>query len=225
MTIQYGGRETEEKMPKVEPFELFYDRYERWFEENRYVYLSELSAIKYFIPDGRGVEIGVGSGRFASPLKIDVGVDPSQRMRELSSKRGIKVYDGIGENIPFEDASFDYALMVTTICFLDDVQASFNEVNRILKPRGYFIIGFVDKESSLGKKYSLKKEKSDFYRIATFYSTQEVIDLLEKSGFIRYKTVQTIFGDLGDIFTLQDFEDGHGKGSFVVIKASKRAFK
>jgi SAM-dependent methyltransferase len=115
--------------------------------------------------------------------------------------------------------------MVTTICFLDDVQASFNEVNRILKPRGYFIIGFVDKESSLGKKYSLKKEKSDFYRIATFYSTQEVIDLLEKSGFISYKTVQTIFGDLGDISTVQDFEDGHGKGSFVVIKASKRAFK
>ena len=41
--IQFGEKERlRDKMVKVEPFELFYDKYEKWFKENRYVYLSEL---------------------------------------------------------------------------------------------------------------------------------------------------------------------------------------
>ncbi len=213
-----------ERMPRIEPFEEFYDRYEKWFEDNEYVYLSELNAVRFFIPrDGRGVEIGVGSGRFASPLGIKVGIEPSTKMREIASKKGIEVYEGVAEKLPFEDRSFDYALMVTTICFVDDVELSFKEVNRILKDNGIFIVGFVDKKSPLGKMYTLKKESSHFYRIATFYSTSEVLDHLRKTGFEREEIVQTIFGKMNDIRTVQDFEFGYGKGSFVVIKAIKRA--
>ena len=29
---------------------------------------------------------------------------------------------GVCENLPYEDAQFDLALMVTTICFIDDVE-------------------------------------------------------------------------------------------------------
>ncbi|GAI25505.1 unnamed protein product [marine sediment metagenome] len=58
-------------MPKTEPFEKYTDRYENWFERNRYVYQSEINAIREILPDfENGIEIGIGSGRFAEPLGI-----------------------------------------------------------------------------------------------------------------------------------------------------------
>ena len=163
-------------MPKTKPFDENYDQYEEWFENNKYAYLSELKAVKHFIPeDKKGVEIGIGSGKFAIPLGIKVGIEPSKAMVKLAKERGLKVYIGIGEKLPFESSSFDFALMVTTICFLDDVEKSFSEVKRILKPGGSFIIGFVDKHSPLGKQYLRYKNENVFYKIADFFSTKQVL--------------------------------------------------
>ena len=56
-------------MAKIEPFEKFTRQYEDWFEEHSYVYESELKAVRMLLPEYQnGVEIGVGSGRFAVPL-------------------------------------------------------------------------------------------------------------------------------------------------------------
>jgi len=65
-------------MPKIFPFEKYADQYEEWFVKNRWVYEAELRAVKTMIPyQGRGVEIGVGTGRFAEPLGTKIGVEPS----------------------------------------------------------------------------------------------------------------------------------------------------
>ncbi len=40
----------------------------------------------------------------------------------IARKRGIKVVEGMTEDLPFEDESFNFVLMVTTICFLDIVE-------------------------------------------------------------------------------------------------------
>lgn len=51
-------------------FDRYYKRYDAWYGRNRYTYLSELRAIRKFLPrKGKGLEIGVGTGRFAGPLK------------------------------------------------------------------------------------------------------------------------------------------------------------
>jgi len=63
-------------MPKVEPFEKYASQYEGWFERNRFVYESELRAIRKQLPgSGKGIEIGIGSGRFAAPLGIKLGLE------------------------------------------------------------------------------------------------------------------------------------------------------
>ena len=109
-------------MAKIFPFEKYAKQYEEWFVENRWVYESELRAVKTMIPTGgHGVEIGVGTGRFAEPLGIEIGVEPSKRMREIAQKRGIRVLDAVAEELPFDDFQFDFALMVTTVCFVDDI--------------------------------------------------------------------------------------------------------
>ena len=162
-------------MPKTDSFDDNVDRYESWFERNRLVYESELEAIRDLLqPCGRGLEIGVGTGRFAAPLGLRFGVDPSLNMGKVAIRRGIEVILGIGEKLPFKESSFDVVLMVTTICFLDDVPAVLKEAYRVLKINGHILIGFLDRESPLGKIYEAKKEESDFYRFASFFSADEV---------------------------------------------------
>lgn len=140
-------------------------------------------------------------------------------MRYFALVKGLKAQNGIAEKLPVEDQSFDFALMVTTICFVDDVRKFFSEVRRILKPGGSFIIGLVDKNSPLGKAYEELKDQNKFYHSATFYSAYEVIKLLEENGFSDQEIVQTVFGNLQKIHEVQKFKEGYGEGGFVVVKA------
>jgi len=210
-------------MPKTKPFDKYSDEYDRWFVVNKYAFQSELKAIKSVLPDsGKGVEIGVGSGMFAELLGITEGVEPSRAMREKAKKKNINALDGVAENLPYSDNSFDFALMVTTICFVDELVQSFNEAHRILSDTGRLIIGFVDKNSPIGKIYQQYKEESIFYKDALFYGTEELYGILKNTGFEIEDTCQTVFGNLEEIDRVQETLSGYGKGSFVVIKAMKK---
>lgn len=209
-------------MNEEEPFNKYYAQYEEWFERNRSVYLSEIKALEHFIPKKRrGLEVGIGSGRFAQPLGIEEGVDPSEEMRKIAQRRGLKVYDGVAEDLPFPKKSFDYCLMVTTICFVEDVNKTLKEIYRVLKNKGILITGLVDKDSLLGKEYQKHKNENVFYKHAKFYATEDVKQLLKENNFVNLKIIQTVFGELGKINTIQDFKEGYGEGGFVVIKAEK----
>jgi SAM-dependent methyltransferase len=207
-------------MARIESFEKYSREYDEWFIKNNNIYLAELNAIKSIILSNKfGVEIGVGTGRFAKPLGIKIGVEPSKKMAEISRKQGIKVFEGIAEQLPFDNKIFDFVLFVTTICFVDDLTKSFQEAYRVLKTDGFIIVGFVDKESELGKKYQLKREKSKFYKDATFYSAKQVINILRETNFGDMIIKQTIFPS--QIGKFDSIKDGYGKGSFVIIKANK----
>jgi len=209
-------------MTIIKPFEEHPDLYENWFEKNKFVYLSELEAVRKLLPEnGKGLEIGVGSGRFAASLGIKLGIEPSPVMSKIARQRGIITIDGSAENLPVASSSIDFALMVTTICFLDDVMKSFLEVHRILKDDGQFLVGFVDRKSTIGKEYEKFKKENIFYKYATFYSTEEVLAFYRKAGLSKFKIVQTIFNNLNEVISIEPVIDGYGKGSFVVIKGLK----
>ena len=209
-------------MQGIEPFEKYTSRYDNWFEENRHTYEAELRALRANMPvHTRGVEIGVGSGRFAAPLGIDIGVDPSPKMLDIARRRGIQAIYGVAEKLPFADSSFDLVLMVTTICFLDDIASAFAEVNRILDPGGSFIIGFIDKNSRVGRIYQKNRKKKVFYNLATFYSVEELQPLPKDSGFDELSITKTIFRDLKEIKDAEPVIPSHGIGPFVVLRAVK----
>ena len=209
-------------MPKAAPFEEHTERYEGWFEEHEDAYRSELDALRRLLPaPGYGIEIGVGSARFAAPLGMQVGLDPAGEMLEYARERGIDVVKGVAEHLPFKDETFDTALIVTTICFVDDIPQTLAEAERILEPSGSLVIGYIDKNSPVGEIYQETKEANPFYREAVFVSTEELVDALETAGFTEFEFVQTIYHWLDEIDGPEPIENGYGDGSFVGIRATR----
>jgi len=201
-------------------FDEYYREYDLWYERNKLAYLSELEAVKIALPEeGRGLEVGVGTGRFASRLGIPYGIDPSFRMAKLAEDRGVRVIVARGEEMPFKDDEFDYALIAITLCFVRDPERVIRETRRVLRDGGRIIVAIIDRDSFLGRAYQVKKSK--FYEEARFFSVDEVVNLLGESGFDDFSLLQTIFRFPHELEEVERVEVGYGRGGFVVISARK----
>ena len=210
-------------MANTEPFDRFLDAYEAWFEQNHWAYLSELEAIRRLLPAGLVAEGGVGTGRFAAPLGIGFGLEPSRAMADRARGRGIEVVLGQGELLPFAEASCDGLLMVTTICFLDDLDLALTEAARVLRPEGSLVVGFVDAGSTLGRRYQQRRDQSRFYRTATFYETNDIVARLGEAGLAVTKVAQTLMQDPEDLTDTDAIREGFGQGAFVAIRVERSA--
>ncbi len=201
-------------------FDLYVKRYDDWYEKYKFAYLSELEALKKVIPrEGKGLEIGVGTARFAAPLGIQFGIDPSKKMLEVAEERGVKVKLGTGEDLPFDDSTFDYVAIIITLCFVKDPIAVLEEARRVLIKNGKIVLGIIDKYSFLGRFY--QKSKSVFYKQANFFGVRELADLLKTIGFNKLSHYQTIYKFPDKIDSVQRPKKGFGEGGFVVISAYK----
>lgn len=159
-----------------EIFDKFAKDYDEWYDRNRDLYLKELEIIDK--PQGFSLEIGVGSGRFASELKINVGIDISKEILKIAKERGVEVVRGDAANLPFKDCVFDTAYMIFTLCFLENPESSLSEAQRVIKNGGKLFVCIIPADSELGEIYS--KRDSPFYRAAKFFKISEAEDLLKK---------------------------------------------
>jgi len=154
-------------------------------------------------------------------LGINDGVEPSKRMREIAQKRGIRTLDGVAEKLPFDDSQFDFVLMVTTVCFVDDTRKSLKEAHRVLCDGGFLIIDFVDRNSKMGELYLERQKENVFYKEATFFSVDELAECINHIGFTDLIFNQTVFGTLAETAQDEPVKAGYGEGSFVVVRARK----
>lgn len=220
---------------RVSVFDENVEEYDRWYEDNKRLYQAELQALGRFIPEeGRGLEIGVGTGRFAGPLGVDVGIDPAENMLAKARERGVTTEQGVGEDLPFEDESFDYVLMVAVDPFLDDLEAVLREAKRVLKERGTIIVGMIDRSSRYGGLLDASKDEDKFFRGAEFRTAEEVIGKLRTVGFDTIRSAQTLLTNEvlplvereGYEFELEndayEIHEGYGEGGFVVLSGLKK---
>ncbi|HEX6230477.1 MAG TPA: class I SAM-dependent methyltransferase, partial [Actinomycetota bacterium] len=121
-------------------FERLADRYDAWYEgpAGRVLFPLEVECLSPLLQAAGHprIEIGVGSGRFAQALGVEVGLDPAQAPLVLARRRGVLPVLGVGERLPFRNATFAAALVVVTLCFADDPAAVVSEARRVLAAGG-----------------------------------------------------------------------------------------
>ncbi|MBX6423886.1 class I SAM-dependent methyltransferase [Thermosulfurimonas sp. F29] len=183
--------------PSWEIFDQLAERYDRWYEEpfGASAYALELDVLKKLVKNfHRGLEIGVGTGRFAAPLGISCGIDPSYSMLKIALKRGITAVQARGEDLPFSTHTFDLVLLMVTLCFVDRPEDVLREVARVLRPGGRLVLGLILKESPWARFYEEKgRNGHPIYRRARFYSFVELSKMLSETGFVIGKILSTLF--------------------------------
>jgi SAM-dependent methyltransferase len=207
------------------PFDEHVAEYEAWFEAHPAAFRSEVEALREMLPEGgqlKGIEVGLGTGRFSKALGIKEGIEPSVPMRALAIKRGIEIMDGVAEELPYGDLKFDFVLMAFCISYFNKLHTPFKEAYRVLKHDGSLVVGFLDKDSIIGREYEARKSESTFYKHANFYSVEKVQKELRAAGFRLFAISQTLFRPLEKILEVEYAKPGHGEGSFVVIRAHKK---
>jgi len=193
----------------IDHFQRTWKDYDERYDAHPALYQSELAALKKVVPSGVGLEIGVGTGRFAAPLGVRFGLDPAIIMLQLAKKRRIRVVQGLGESLSFEDESFD---------FVENLLLFLREAVRTLRKNGTLILGFVDKNSRWGRYYSQGPSYRKFFHPP---SPKEILDILEKIGMEFQEAFQALFQPPPDISKKENPRPVFGEGGFVVFKAVK----
>jgi len=211
---------------KIRVFDSLASDYDAWFdEEGRLIFASEVEALRQALPllPKPWIEVGVGSGRFAQALGIDIGLDPSSKLLEMARNRGVSVFLGRGEEVPFQDGIFGTAFFVVTLCFVDSPMRTLGEAARLLKCGGKVVLGMVLKESPWGQLYQTKKETGHrFYKCAMFYTYIEIDMLLKQTGFFIEKVISTLFQNPGKVNHIELPRHGFfADAGFTVILAGK----
>ena len=203
-------------------FDKYAERYDSWYEKNQVIFECESKAIKALGLRGKGLSIGVGTGMLDFSAPVNVGVDPSVNMLKRAKTHGIKPVRAIGEYLPFRNGSFDFVIMIATLCFLISPEKALRESRRIMRSRGELAICMIPKDSSWGKKYIEKGEAGHaLYKYAHFYTINEAKDLLNEASFTITSVISTLgYSPCDKPRVEKPSENPEGKG-FVCIKAVK----
>jgi SAM-dependent methyltransferase len=133
------------------------------------------------------LDIGCGTGASLLPL-IDMhldttGIDPSPYMLDIAYKNvnnRANLYRGFAEDLPFEDNSFNYACLFTTLEFVDDPKKAVEEACRVAKDR--IFIGVLNRYAIKGIERRLKGIFTEtIYNKARFFSVWELKQIVRST--------------------------------------------
>jgi len=149
--------------------------------------------MKYYQPTERQevLEIGPGNGAFIPQLLSPASnisytsVDLSEEMvrdatelnKELIERGKAVILRGDCRKLRFEKESFDHALSLNTIYFMDPLEAYLEELKRVMRNGAMLYLGYRSKQSML---------QLPFTRFGfVLYEPRQVEILLEQAGFKR----------------------------------------
>jgi ubiquinone/menaquinone biosynthesis C-methylase UbiE len=143
---------------------------------------------------GEVLEIGFGTGlnlpHYPSSVTkltiIDKNPGMNKQAQERISASKIKVENKVinGEELPFEDKSFDSVVSTFTLCSIEDVDKSLKEIYRTLKPDGKFFF----QEHGLANDPKIRKWQNRLNPFQKVWAdgcnlNRDIKFLIEKSGF------------------------------------------
>ncbi|MCK5698896.1 MAG: class I SAM-dependent methyltransferase [Candidatus Aenigmarchaeota archaeon] len=181
----------------MDVFNRLAKRYDTWYdsEKGRPLYESELLCLRPLVAELNApfLEIGVGTGRFATRFPGVVGLDPAFGALRMASMRGVPPVLGVGEKLPFNDGSFGGVLIILTLCFVKNPVEALKESWRVLTQGGGLILGTIPKDSDWGAFYWRKnKENNPFFEKLKLYTMKETERMIKNTGFRIEKIRSTL---------------------------------
>ena len=148
-------------------------------------YIKNADKIKQYFPSGRLLDWGCGLGQMSFLLKNRglqvVSYDLGEAGRPFLERIGqplVLAADPV--KLPFADSSFGSVLSSGVLEHVADQRASLKEVNRIMKPGGYFFVFMLPNRYSYIEFISDRLGRGDH---PVKYSVGGIRDLLAESGF------------------------------------------
>ena len=125
------------------------------------------------------LDVGSGAGNMAHHLAHYghvIGLDNNMRPLAVADQRDVKVCQSIGDNMPFDDNSFDLVTLLDTVEHIPDEFGVFAECLRVLKPGGKLMVTV----PAFMWLWSYNDEINEHQRR---YTSPELRQKLEMSGF------------------------------------------
>lgn len=212
------------QLPAAAVYDARADEYDGWFDENDALYRAELAAVEQLLTPIRaaagdhGLEIGVGTGRFAGPLGIGHGVEPAPAMAARARERGIEVVEGIAEQLPHDDDSFAFTAFITSLCFVTDAAQALREARRVTRDGGWIVVAFLNKGTPAGAELAATAPTDPYYEHARLRTADEITDLLDRAGYRVAASRQVVMTEDGPVV-----RPGTDAGLFCVVSARLRS--
>jgi SAM-dependent methyltransferase len=171
-------------------------------------YMAEFSR---HLPQSRpliGIDLGSGTGRFTPALAETFGgpiygVEPAGRMRAVAEAEArhprVRYLAGEAAQIPLADGGVDFVLMFLSFHHVPDRMAAANEIARVLKPGGRFLLRSTFKERIPDQWWRGFFPRSRQIEEAMFPSTDEARAIFEEAGFSTVEIVQPEMPFKGDL--------------------------
>jgi ubiquinone/menaquinone biosynthesis C-methylase UbiE len=200
------------------------DRYDRWYDQpaGASAFADELSCLRPLVtlPVDGWLEIGVGTGRFASALGIRRGVDASPAMVSRACSRGVDAVVSSMESVPVADRSLNGVLMVTTASYAIDLNVALQEVRRILVPHGRLVLGEVMLDSPWGEA-CVRKGRNDgsWYARAHLRSSQRWLAELTAASWTMVEARSGLFSQPGQARSERPAQSGVVPGAGFIAMA------
>ncbi len=168
--------------------------YEEWFATRlgAFVDRREKDLILGLLRPEQGeliLEVGSGTGHFLREVArsgaLCVGIEPSAGMLSVATSRpvaNVGYVRGRGESLPFKEASFDSLLFMTTLEFVQDVDAAIREATRVVRPSGRLVFGVLNAHGPWAR---MRKHEGGLWSEARFFCAAELEALLSPLGLVQ----------------------------------------
>ncbi len=173
--------------------------YDEWYAQpaGQVVLRTEARMLDAVLPEGLGVEVGAGTCVFPPLLSRGreiICLEPSLGMLSLCRCRCPHPVAGTAEEPPLRRGSLDFAYMVAVLEFLENPTSALEAAGELLKRGGVLAVLFIERGSSWGRLYrELAEKRADpVLAVARFLTLEEVLSLVERSGFKVLRILQAL---------------------------------
>ena len=182
-----------------EIFDDWPEQYDRWFETPIGALVKEYESklIRNMLQAGPGEHIldaGCGTGIFTHDLLAAgarvTGLDLSIPMLRRAGNKAVPypfhMVQGDLRQLPFAGSSFDKAVSVTAIEFIEDAKSAVGELLRVTRPGGCIVVASLNSRSPWAvRRKAAAAEGHTLFKHAYFRSPEEMAALAPFTGFSK----------------------------------------